>query len=365
MDTIFRSFPDAWPAILNDVRACSADFQINLVLNVQGETIVTRNYEDFSIEANFMTPTDLSDYVEALRNSGFFVRVFLDEVEFIRAVLAEDLWSSYHRYNFTYCPAINSTGAGRRAFMPGFCNHFQLPTLNNNPYSATIGRHKHHCAKLLRCLGFPTPETWLYQTDGLWLDNTGPGIGQKVIVKPSYECSSIGVGGSGSTQYSEETKDRLAVLSAGLSQPITVQSFVPGDEFEVVVLELGGEFAATPVAVIDEDGSISGERTLDYQKVRKEDYGYVSVESDHPQVSEMSEIARNAAKALGFVGISRIDMRLDSDGHPLIFDVSSTPDLTRMSSCAQVFKALGMTYDDLWLFAIASSFQRHHADGNC
>jgi hypothetical protein len=81
MAPVFCPFPDAWPAILADVRACSADFQINLVLDVQGETILPRNYEGFSIEANFMTPMDLSDYVEALRKSGYIVRVFLDEVE--------------------------------------------------------------------------------------------------------------------------------------------------------------------------------------------------------------------------------------------------------------------------------------------
>lgn len=360
MVQLFRAFPTYWRAKLDDLRSRSDDVQVNLVLNVQGQTAVVDDYEGFSIEANFMSPGDLSDYVEALRNLDFFTRVFLDEEEFIRAVIDGSLQSKFHDYHFTYCPAINSLGPGRRAFLPGLCNHFRLATLNNNPYSATIGRHKHHAAKLLHSLKFPTPETWLYQEDIGWLNGDKPEIGAKIIIKPSFECSSIGIPEAGSRRYDHRTDELLRELTIKLRQPMTIQSFISGDEFEVVVLELEGEIAATPVAVIDADGPIGGERTLDYQKVRSETYGYASVEADHPSVNEMCLLGQKAAKALGFVGVSRVDMRLSPDGKPFIFDVSSTPDLTKMSSCSEVFRSLEMSYDDLWLFAVTSSYLRSY-----
>lgn len=330
------------------------------VLSVLGKSNIRDDYEGYSISASFQKQNDLEDYISALRKFGFYVQSFLDEREFFSWVLGGGYESLPHRYKFVYTSAVNGTGPGRRALVPAFCAHMGIPTLNQNPYSATIGRHKHNAAHLLASLGIPAAESWLIDRDGDWLGNKRPENGARVIAKATYEGSSIGLDTDGITRYSSNSDKIFVDLARRLRQPITVQEFLDGSEYEVPVFECSGIIEAWPQSVIDDNGTISGERFLNYEKVWNEDYGYRQAGSiPAAEKAILQTISKSAYSVLGYCGIARIDIRLGDGKNAKIFDVSGTPDLTTMSSCAFAVNEMGGEYCDVWLLSLASAIARH------
>lgn len=327
---------------------------IIFVLSVLGKSDIRDDYEGFSISASFQKQNDLEDYIFTFREAGFYVQTFLNEREFFSWVLAGGYSELGHTYKFVYTSAVNGTGPGRRALVPAFCSHMGIPTLNQNPYSSTIGRHKHNVAQLLSGLGVPAAKCWLIDSQGTWLGDCRPDIGEKVIAKATYEGSSIGVDANLNLNYTRSLDDAYVELARRLRQPITIQQFLEGDEFEVPVFACNGHIEACPLAVIDDEGIISGDRFLDYEKVWTENYGYSSAVSSKTR-DILQRLATSAYAILGYSNVARIDFRLMKDGSGKVFDVSGTPDLTKMSSCASAIRLLGGQYVDLWLLALAAT----------
>ncbi len=343
----------------NIMRECIKDpsrLGVIFVLSVLGKSTIREDYDGFSISASFQKQNDLEDYIAAIRNFGFYVQTFVDERDFFSWVLRGGFDDLTPNNKFVYTSAVNGIGPGRRALVPAFCSHMGISTLNQNAYSATIGRHKHHVSHLLANMGLPVAESWLIDKNGNWLGNDRPKNGQRVIAKATYEGSSIGLGSDGILNYSEGSDAIFLDLASRIRQPVTVQEFLDGREYEVPIFECDGLVEAWPQMVIDGSGPLAGERILNYEKVWAEDYGYAEPGSITEEIgSVLQSIATKAYSILGFKGIARIDIRMTDNNVAKIFDVSGTPDVTAMSSCASAIKEMGGSYRDVWLVSLASA----------
>jgi len=330
------------------------------VISVLEETKVLRDYEGFSISASFQKRRDASDFIEAVRSLGFYAQAFFEEREFFSWVLAGGFGALKQDIKFVYTAAVNSTGPGRRALVPAFCNHMGIPTINLDPYHATLGRHKHNVACFLRANGVGVPDSWLIFPNGKWRLDRRPPDNLRVIAKATYEGSSIGLSKEGIFEYAASHEVWLQQLATKLSQPITVQEFIDGPEFEVPLFEFKGVHVAQPLAVLDAAGQVTGTRTLDYDTVWSEEYRYAAVTSQEESTT-LAATAILCSELLGHTGVTRIDVRLDQARQPRVFDVSGTPDLTTMSSCATAITNAGRPYSDLWLLGLASAAARSGA----
>jgi D-alanine-D-alanine ligase len=344
------------------MRECVIDpsrLGVIFVLSVLGKSPIREDYDGFSISASFQKQNDLDDYIAAIRKFGFYVQTFVDERDFFSWVQNGGYDELSPKYKFVYTSAVNGIGPGRRALVPAYCSHMGISTLNQNAYSATVGRHKHHVSHLLAKLGLPVAESWLIDQSGVWLGNNRPKNGQRVIAKATYEGSSIGLGSEGILNYCANSDAIFIDLSKRLQQPVTVQEFLNGGEYEVPVFECDGCIEAWPQMVVDSSGPITGDRILSYEKVWSEDYGYAEPGSIPAETKyALRRIASEACSILGYKGVARIDIRLTDSGDPKIFDVSGTPDVTTMSSCASAIREMGGSYSDVWLVSLASALAR-------
>jgi D-alanine-D-alanine ligase len=348
---------------LVDTRA--REIAVHAVINVKSRTRQLADYSHHSMRTSFLNDAEIDAIIGSLRDGGFFVQHFVDERDFFSWVLAGGPASLAVPTQFVYTSALNGSGPGRRALVPAFCAHFDIPTLNSDAYSCAINRQKFHVSRLLHAFGISVPRSWYFIPRRGWWDNEKPNIGEPVVAKATYEGSSVGVDSQGIGAFSRAVEDRIAYLSESLRQPITVQRLIAGFEVEVPIARLHDQ-RALGVAVLTIRGSSHLDDTvLLYDDAWEDAYGYSDGSEFPPRWTEHIErMAERAAEVLNFQGISRIDFRVSREGEPYVIDVSSTPHLTPNNAVNHVFTRAGLRYRDVFSTLVGLGLTRlgHSSD---
>ena len=158
------------------------------------------------------------------------------------------------------------------------------------------------------------------------------------ILKPAFEDASLGLEGDPVCATAAQAAARGRELAARFpGQPIVLEHFLPGREFNVALLEDAGGLEVLPVAEIAfvdfppgvpalvgyeakwRSGSFEYEHT-----VRR----FPSPEVDGALLDELAELARSAWRACGLAGYARVDLRLDESARPRILEVNANPCLS-------------------------------------
>lgn len=345
----FRSEAAIIRRISDEVRALSDTFVVLLALNrkPQGAGSGKHDYERFTVTTEYFSDSELAELTRGFEAIGCRVDVSNGEKEFNERLVRGD----FSRYDRLRKVVYHSTGSGtgrcRTAFMPALCELYGMSDCGNDVYSSTIPENKVHFFDLLAHYGFPIPKTWCYDTRRGWLRGEPSRTG-KLIVKPAYECASIGVTEQSVSVLTDGFLRHVAQLSEALSQPVLVQEFVEGYEVEVPVFDLGRPFAPTSVG-IDLGGSmLAGDRFLTYDKVYADEYGFYSFSRHFPaRGAALRRIATDSFETLDLRGTVRVDFRVGEKGDAFIIDYNNAPHLTAFHSCARAVKDLGFDYADM------------------
>jgi D-alanine-D-alanine ligase len=174
------------------------------------------------------------------------------------------------------------------------------------------------------------------------LDPAGPalpaGVVFPVIVKPGWEDASVGLEGNPVCAGEAELAARAWLLAARFpDQPLLVEAFLPGREFNISVLEAGGGPEVMPVAeiafvdfppglppLVGYEAKWEAGSFADTHTVRR----FPAEEEDGPLLAALRELARRAWQICGMSGYARVDMRLDRKGVPCILEVNANPCLS-------------------------------------
>jgi D-alanine-D-alanine ligase len=353
--------------LIDVVSVRASEIAVHAVINVKGRTRLMVDYSHHSMRTSFLNDAEIDGIVESLRDCGFFAQHFVDERDFFSWVLSGGPAALAVPTQFVYTSALNGSGPGRRALVPAFCAHFDIPTLNSDAYSCAINRQKFHVSRLLQTFGISVPRSWYFVPGRGWWDDEKPSNGEPVVAKATYEGSSVGVDSQGIGAFSRAVEDRIAYLSDTLRQPITVQRLIAGFEVEVPLVRLHSQ-RALGVAVLTIRGSSRLDDTvLLYDDAWEDAYGY-SEGSEFPShwTERIERMAERAAEVLNFHGISRIDFRVSQEGEPYVIDVSSTPHLTPNNAVNHVFTRAGLRYRDIFSTLVGLGLTRlsHSSDQN-
>ncbi len=163
----------------------------------------------------------------------------------------------------------------------------------------------------------------------------GDVIERPYVIKPLNEGSSIGV------HVVREGDDAPHFRDTGwpFGQRIMVESFVPGREFSVAVMER----QALGVTEITTDRNFN-----DYEAKYAKGGSEHTVPADIPQdmADEFMRLAVLAHQTLGCRGISRADFRFDGE-HPVILEVNTQPGITPASLVPQQALYAGISFPEL------------------
>ena len=164
------------------------------------------------------------------------------------------------------------------------------------------------------------------------LDLDRPGVLDRIsppwILKPALEDASIGLEGDPVCATREAALKRGADLVRRFTdQPVLVERFLPGREFNVSVLAA----EVLPIAEILYEGFPEGmSRVLGYDaKWDESSFAYIHTVRHFPDEAPVLERIREMALAswhlCGLKGYARVDFRLDENGVPHVLEVNANP----------------------------------------
>ena len=338
------------------VRSISAQLRVVFVTNLRHEPVADLGDDGLLNLGQYYSSDQADTIIRSLQEVGVEVLSFFSEQAFIAAATGGGLGSD-GKQAVVYTAAEGGTGSGRRALIPSLCNLLDLPVLNSGPHGCSIARHKFHANAVLARAGVRVPGTWMYRTDG-WLAGEPP-RGTRVIVKPTYESSAIGVADDSVVSAGPDLSKWLDERVAAFKQSVVVQEFVTGDEIGVPLVQCPNTRALPIVSFLRADGSPYGGSPKTFRmEAIDHDTSYTLYEAPDTMYATYAEDACRAFDALEMSGVGRMDFRVDRDGRAWLFDTNESPPPLAGSSYAMAMASLGLDVPDMLAVWIGISLRQ-------
>ena len=128
-----------------------------------------------------------------------------------------------------------------------------------------------------------------------------------------------------------------------------VETYLPGKEYTVSILQdnSNGNLKAMPIEIVV-DKNINGHYILDYD-IKKNDQESVIPVTDRKIYNQLSDLAKDAFKALGGKSLGRIDIKMNHNGIPYFIEANLMPGLRKGYFYKSCLFNLGMSYEQMIL----------------
>ena len=302
--------------------------------NANTDQIQCASVEMFSVD-------EFYEIYQGIVAAGFFIsQTYFNELDLISGYLQSN---SYFDNCVIYNLARNGIGYNKKAVIPSFCDLVGLRYTSSSSFSCSLCRNKYLFSTFLETHNIPVPKTWMQLPDGQWI-NGSPPDNTMVIYKPCAESASQGISMHNVFKYSDRK------ICKG--KRLLVQEFIDGYECEVPIIEMNGLLYTLPPVLID----LKGESIIDEKMSSQYSYGFLDASKLHNEtILLMEKYAEKAFRLLDMRNYGRIDFRINKDGIPYIFDVSTMPYTIKHSSVAFAFHKLELSYGDIYSTIITSA----------
>jgi D-alanine-D-alanine ligase len=212
--------------------------------------------------------------------------------------------------------------------------------------------HKARAKTLLSANGVNTPPWWLFRhPDEVRI--LSEDLRFPLIVKPTAEDASIGVGSDAVVHTARALRDRVAYVVECYRQAALVEVFVDGREFNISLW--GDPPQVLPLAEIDFTAFADPfARIVSFAakwEVDSFEYRHTPVLCPAPidpvLGDHISGVALRAWAAIGCRGYARADMRLGENDRVYVVEVNCNPDLSPHAGFYQAARAAGYSYEDM------------------
>ena len=204
---------------------------------------------------------------------------------------------------------------------------FDLAYTGSDPLASALAWDKPVCKGLLRRAGLPTPDWATIGSAsirdlgaGVALERIVERLGLPLVVKPSQGGAAMGV------RVVHERGDLAAALVAAYSyhDVVLAETLVEGTEVAVSVV---GDDVLAPVEIVPRVGRY--DFAARYTSGGADLYAPARLPDD--VLRACRRVAQQAFDAVGCRHLARVDMIVDTDGHPWILELDTCPGLTETS----------------------------------
>jgi D-alanine-D-alanine ligase len=232
----------------------------------------------------------------------------------------------------------------REMMAAAICEAVGITYTGSDPMAQALTSNKHVAKLVASRAGIPTPA---------WTTVSEPeeaaraiSVAERVIIKPMFEGSSIGVTGPYESADAALLMAAVAKTLEQYRQPVIVEAFVAG--YEVTAPILGNPPCALPPVGLALDGSLVLGSRVFAADIKADPAADVAWSSDLP-VSEatLNAITRStlmAHAAFGCRDLSRCDYRVTLDGIAYLIDINATPQVAPSSSIVVSASLAGLSY---------------------
>jgi D-alanine-D-alanine ligase len=252
---------------------------------------------------------------------------------------------------------------GRPQWESNVAGIFELLGLSftgNAAKTLAICQDKFKAKAVLRAAGLPTAPAQLMLAGDEPLELKFP-----LIVKPNSEDASLGVYPESVVRDEESLRRQVRRCLDNYKQPVLVEAFIDGREFNVSVMENG---IATPLPVSEIDFSAMPKdmpRIVGYDAKWFEDHPLYQktppvcpAAIDDELRGKLQGLAAAAFRTMGCRDYARVDFRMDAKSRPFILEVNPNPDISTNAGYARALKAAGIEYAGFWGAMIENALKR-------
>ena len=207
----------------------------------------------------------------------------------------------------------------------------------------------------LNAAGLPTPPGVAVTDHGAALPAW---LKPPLILKPSCEHMSRGLT---LAETPEEARAHASSLLDRYRQPVLVETFIPGRELAVSLLETSGGLAVLPVLEWLPDG---GTYRILNEAFKLQENGLSRKDVRHPlldsaQRDKLAALARRAFRTLGLQDYARFDLRLSPEGNFYFLEANTTPSLETAEALALSARWAGLDYPELIGAMLTAAHRRY------
>jgi len=332
---------------------------IIVIGNVKGLTKVDDDYVETSIVSEYYSRQQFDDIVLTLRDNGFTVKCYFDELDFIHDYSLKLLSNLYPLEPLVINFAQKGTSIGRKSLIPAFCDLNNIIHTNCNAFVASLCREKFICNRILR-REYHTADSWLYSYKYGWILGK-PLNGEKIIVKLINESSSIGLTSENIFLYDDLSDKKVKYIANKYKSDVIVQKFISGYEIEVPFIHTDECYVFDPIGISLQEDEKLEDNILDYDIRDKHKFGFYNFKKRFPELTlSIKTEVKSVAKLLNIEGIGRIDFRIDNFNNYYITDINANPHITKSMTVYYAMKSLGFeNYADTLKMFIGTAISRH------
>src|SRR5512137_931862 len=249
------------------------------------------------------------------------------------------------------------TYRGRGRFRSLVRSHLEahgIVVVGSDAQACTLADDKAAAKSRLGAAGIPTPPGMLVASG---IESLPDWLAPPLILKPAFEHMSRGLALARSR---EEAAARLGDLLSRLEQPILVETFIPGREFAVSVVDGPGGLEVLPPLEWKtgdgKDGVLTEEFKL--QVVQPGSHDVVRAELAPGELLELEALSLAAFRALGLRDYARFDVRRSPEGTFFFMEANITPSMEPEEALTLSARWAGMEFTALLERILASAAKR-------
>jgi len=190
--------------------------------------------------AEWDDPSTIDAVDQALSLFGTVVRLEADEFFPQKLSLA--------RPDVVFNMAEGLHGPCRESHVPALCEYLNIPYTGSDPLTLALTLHKGRTKEILAYRGVPTAPFRVIDTVA---DLERLPLPFPLFVKPVAEGSGKGVFINNLCENPAQLAERVPFLLDRYSQPVIVETYLPGPEFTVAILGNNGDVRCLPIVAFD------------------------------------------------------------------------------------------------------------------
>lgn len=235
-------------------------------------------------------------------------------------------------------------------YVTGVFELLGIPYTGSTVEALAACQSKHQAKALLRGHGLPTAPALVVAVGESIPPLTFPG---PYLVKPDIEDGSLGIDQGSVVEEGALMAARVRSLHSRYHGPVLIESYLPGPEFNIGLIELS-ELVVLPVAQVVFEPIEGHWPILTYEAKWNPDSiddrtsPVVCPAPIHPELSQrLQSLAAAAFRSTGCRDYARVDFRLDANGRPMILEVNPNPDISPGAGLARAIGASGRSYSEV------------------
>ena len=252
-------------------------------------------------------------------------------------------------FNLTESYAGDDT---KEMHVAAFLDILDIPFTGAGPHAVILAQDKSIAKKMFSFYGIKSP---YFATSYRGTIDHAHDIAFPLIVKPTSEDGSIGIGADSVVNSVKELMERISYIQSEFDSPALIEEYIEGREIYAAILGSYETAHALPLVELDLSRLPKGVPRIASQDVKfeKDTEAYkltksaIAEDLDEETETRLTEIAVKAYRAVKLRDYGRIDMRLSSKGEIYVIEANPNPWLSSGQEFAMAARKSGLSYTQM------------------